>query len=96
MEMDKNIEWFKKNIVPKLSDYTIGYRTYSEGDFGSLNQVNFNSTEKGGNVDFWGLGYLGIFLWDFQKDEELMNILIDPNKEQEKEKAFKDLQNFLR
>jgi hypothetical protein len=95
MEINKDIEWFRKTIAPYLKNYKIDYRTYSEGDLGGLDQVQVNSKEKGGNVDFWGLGYLGIFLWDYQKDEEIMNVLLDPNQEQEKDNAFKDFQNFL-
>lgn len=89
-----DIEWFKENVMSSMHDYTFNFRTYSEGDFGSLNQIEFNSNEKGGNVDFWGLGYVGIFLWDYQKEEEIMNVLLDPN--QQKEQAFKELQNYLR
>lgn len=88
MKTNKDISWFKKTIEPNLKDYKIQYRSYEEGDFGSLNQVEFNSKERGGNVDFWGLGWLGIFLWDYQKEEEIMNILLEPSQEEEKKIAF--------
>lgn len=96
MDTTKNILWFKTVIEPTLKDYEVEYRSYDDGDFGSLNQIEFNSKEKGGNIDFWGLGYVGVFLWDYQKDEEIMNVLLDPNQELEKEKAFENFQNFLK
>ncbi|MFV5700171.1 hypothetical protein ACM55H_17575 [Flavobacterium sp. ZT3R17] len=96
MDSTKNILWFKANIEPTLEGFEIKYCSYDDGDFGSLNQIEFNSKGKGGNIDFWGLGYLGIFLWDYQKEEEIMNVLLDPNQELEKEKAFEDFQNFLK
>ena len=64
----KDLEWFKKEVVPYLTDYEIQYRFYSEGDFGTLTQANFNSKRKGGGIDFWGLGWLGVDLYDYEKD----------------------------
>ena len=49
MEVTQNIEWFKQELAPKFKDYEVEYRYYEKGDFGSLNQVEFNSLEKGGN-----------------------------------------------
>jgi hypothetical protein len=91
----KNIAWFKNEIAPILSNYEIEYKTFEEGDFGSLNQVIFNSDQIGGNIDFWGLNWLGIFLWDYQNEKELLNILLEPHQEEEKERAFKRLQELL-
>lgn len=96
MDSTKNILWFKNIIEPTLKEFEVSYRSYDGGDFGSLNQVEFNSEEKGGNIDFWGLGWLGIFLWDYKKEEEIMNVLLGPEQEKEKEKAFEDFQNFLK
>lgn len=96
MDTTKNILWFKTVIEPTLKGYEVKYRSYDDGDFGSLNQIEFNSKEKGGNIDFWGLGYLGIFLWDYQKEEEIMNILLEPNQEEEKEKFVESLLKLLK
>ncbi len=92
MEKAKDIEWFKKVIEPTLKGYKIQYRFYEEGDFGSLNQVIFNSPIKGGGIDFWELGWLGIDIYDYENDEQLLNILLEPYQNEEKEKAFKRLQ----
>jgi len=96
MDTNKNILWFKTVIEPTLKGYEVEYRFYDDGDFGSLNQIEFNSKEKGGNIDFWGLGYVGIFLWDYQKEEEIMNILLEPNQEEEKEKFIESLLRLLK
>ncbi|MCX6180977.1 MAG: hypothetical protein NT150_03490 [Bacteroidetes bacterium] len=90
-----NVEWFEKEIAPSLKCYKISYRFYEEGDLGSLHQVEFNSSEKGGNIDFWGLGWLGVFVWDYKKEEQILNILIDPENQSEKEKVFQSLKNIL-
>ncbi len=95
MEQVRNIEWFKDELAPKLEGYELDYKFFDEGDFGSLNQVEFNSKKRGGNIDFWGLGWLGIFVWDYETEEQLLNLLLEPNQEREKEEAFKKLQEFL-
>jgi len=91
----KDIEWFKKVLTPILNNYEIKYRSYEEGDFGSLNQVIFESPKKGGGIDFWGLGWLGIDVYDYEKNEQLLNILLEPHQELEKEKTFDNLQELL-
>ena len=91
----KDIAWFKKSVEPLLKGYEIDYRDFDKGDFGSLSQVEFNSKKIGGNVDFWGLGWLGIFVWSYETDEQLINTLIESGKEVEKEKALIELLQIL-
>ena len=93
--MQKDILWFKEKIAPDLQGYEIKYRFYEEGDFGSLNQVLFESKTIGGQIDFWGMDWLGIYVWDYKAKEELMNILLEPDKYSEKENAFKKMQSLL-
>jgi hypothetical protein len=81
MKKVKDIKWFKDKLATKLEGYELNYKFYNEGDFGSLNQVEFNSKKIGGNVDFWGLGWLGIFVWDYERAEQLLNILLEPHQE---------------
>jgi len=78
-----DIESFKSELAPLLNEYELKYRFFEEGDFGSLNQVEFNSSKIGGNIDFWGLGWLGIFVWDYRKEEELLNVLLMPDEGKE-------------
>jgi len=91
----KNINWFKSVIAPNLNEYEIKYKFFDKGDFGSLNQVEFNSTEKGGEIDFWNTGWLGIHLVDYVKGQELLNVFIEPEKKEEQEKALEKLQFLL-
>jgi hypothetical protein len=95
MEKIKDVYWFKNNIVPKLEDYELVYKFFDEGDFGSLNQIEFNSKKIGGNVDFWGLGWLGIFVWNYETGEQLLNVLLDSNKKKEQDEALSLLQDLL-
>ncbi|WP_146106079.1 hypothetical protein [Apibacter adventoris] len=90
-----NIEWFKKEVLPKLNGYEFEYKFFERGDFGSLYQIEFNSEKIGGNIDFWELDWLGIFVWDNKKKEQLLNVLLEPNQKEEKEKVFKQLEEIL-
>jgi hypothetical protein len=90
-----SFEWFTKEVAPNLHEYKLDYKFFHAGDFGSLNQVEFNSDRLGGNVDFWELGWLGIFVWDYEGEKEVFNVLIQPHQESEKGNAFKHLQEIL-
>jgi len=91
----KDIEWFKKELAPNMKAYELIFKFFEQGDFGSLGQVEFNSEKVGGIIDFWGLGWLGIFVWNYETEEELLNVLIEPQQEDEKENAFKRLEELL-
>lgn len=95
MELTKNVLWFKTNMEPILKKYEIHYRDYKDGDFGNLSQVEFNSKKKGGNIDFWSLGWLGIFIWNYEEEEEIINVLLSPDQEEEKIKIFEKLKTIL-
>ncbi|WP_177730462.1 hypothetical protein [Flavobacterium inviolabile] len=91
----KDINWFKEEIEPYLEGYEIKYKFFEKGDFGSLNQVEFNAEKLGGEIDFWSTGWLGVHLVDYIKGKELLNVFLEPHQEEEKENAFKRLQEFL-
>jgi hypothetical protein len=95
MKEVRNIEWFRDALAPKLEGYELSYRFFDDGDFGFLNQVEFNSKKIGGNIDFWGLGWLGIFVWSYEAEQELLNFLLDPGRGKEQEEALKRLQELL-
>lgn len=96
MEETKDIVWFKTAIEPVLKNYEIQHRFYEEGDFGSLHQIIFNSPEKSGGIDFWGLGWLGIDLYDYKEEKQILNVLLEPHQEEEKRKAFEELKTLLK
>jgi hypothetical protein len=91
----KNIDWFKREIVPKFYNYKITYRFFENGDFGSLNQAVLQYKRIEVVIDFWGLEWLGIFAYDFEKEADLLNLLLEPNEIEEKDKAFKELFSIL-
>lgn len=80
-----DVTWFKAVIVPRLHGFTVSYRYFEQGDFGPLHQVEFNSAQKGGVFDFWGMDWLGIHLVDYTQDIELLNRLLTDAEEGEKE-----------
>lgn len=96
MKESIDIEWFRSNMAPEFIGYELSYRFFDEGDFGSLNQVEFESKKIGGNIDFWGLGWLGVFVWNYEKEEVSLNLLIEPHREEEKRAAIKKLQDLLK
>lgn len=92
----KNIIWFKKEIEPHLSGFEIKYKFFENEDFGDLNQIEFNSKEMGGEVDFRSTGWLGLHLVDYIKVDELLNIFLESYQEMEKENALRKLKELLK
>lgn len=91
MNSEKDLLWFK-SIASNLQGYEIEYKFFEEGDFGSLNQIEFNSESKGGNIDFWSTGWVGIHLVDYIEGNELMNLLLEPT---EKERINENLEKLI-
>lgn len=83
-----DISWFNKEVAHKFTKYSIEQKSFGQGDFGALEQVIFDSTDIGGNLDFWEYGWLGIFIYDYNTDETLLNVMISPNEVEDKKKAF--------
>ena len=81
--MEKTLEWFKKEVSPDLLNYKITYRNYKNGDFGDLDQVIIESKILGGGIYFWSSGWLEIDLYDYEKEELLINALLEPTEEYE-------------
>jgi hypothetical protein len=50
----------KEQILSILKEYDVQQRSFPDGDWGSLDQIIFESSSKGGVIDFWGLGWIGI------------------------------------
>ena len=96
MDNKYNLSWFKDNILNLFHNYEIKYKYFKKGDFGSLNQVEFNSDKIGGNIDFWSFGWLGIFIWDYENDVELLNVLFEPSENEKKEEAIKKFINIIK
>ena len=91
----KDINWFKREFEPYLKGYEVEYRFFEEGDFGELNQVEFNSKEKGGEIDFWSLGWLNVHFVNYSNGEELLNVLLKPEQSKEKDEILIQLKTLL-
>jgi hypothetical protein len=91
----KDVRWFKENFELLLAGYDIEYRYYENGDFGNLDQVEFNSDVKGGEIDFWSSGWLGIHLVNYSSGNELQNIFLNPEQTAEQEVALAELKKML-
>lgn len=91
----RDIDWFNEGYSQLFHNFELQYQYFPNGEFGSLNQIEFNSNEYGGNIDFWGNGWIGIFVWDYQNDIEIMNFLYDNEQEQEINEAFMKLRKLF-
>ncbi|MCJ8292750.1 MAG: hypothetical protein HRT58_22645 [Crocinitomicaceae bacterium] len=91
----KDITWFKKEVEPLLKGYSVEYKFFENGDFGDLNQVEFNSKERGGEIDFWSSGWLGVHLVDYKEECVLLNTLLKPNQYEEKDGILNELIGLL-
>ena len=90
-----DLAWFKTSVASKMTGYELEYHFWNDGDFGSLNQVQFNSEKLGGAIDFWAQGWTGIHLVNYSKNVELLNILLSPTQESDKTESFSKLLEFL-
>ncbi|QLJ63739.1 hypothetical protein HP437_00435 (plasmid) [Serratia marcescens] len=77
-----DIKEFINEVIPKLEGYTFKYSTFSEGDFGSLERVEFEGNGKVGAIDFWSSGWLGLDVYDMRLNDQILNQLMEPNEEQ--------------
>lgn len=91
----KDVNWFKSEFEPYLKGYDVEYRFFKEGDLGDLNQVEFNSTERGGEIDFWSLGWLNVHFVNYANGEELLNVLLKPEQSKEKDEVLSKLKELL-
>ncbi|MBL0743088.1 hypothetical protein [Chryseolinea lacunae] len=92
----KNVSWFKEEVEPYLQSFEVNYRFFEDGDFGDLNQVSFDSNEKGGEVDFWSSGWLSVFLYDYLTSTIILHVMLKPDEEEEKEKVLMQLKELLK
>lgn len=93
--MEYNSLWFKENVAPKMTNFNIQYRLFPNGDFGALDEVNFESEKFSGTINYWGNGFLGLTLFDNIIDDTVINVLIDSNIEDEKMTAIENLLNHV-
>lgn len=91
-----DVIWFNTEMLPLLDGYSTEYRSFKNGDFGDLERVELEGNNKGVTLDFWSSGWIGIHLIDYLADAELLNVLLEPNQDSEKDEAFKKLKSILK
>lgn len=89
-----DIDFFKDELAPLLESFNLKYHTCTEGDFGNLEQIVFDTLKLGGNFDFWENGWLGVFIYDYVTDSIIFNKMFD-SKEQHKNELKKVVDMML-
>jgi hypothetical protein len=87
MATNYTLAWFKNEIEPRLSGFSLTYGDFGKGDFGTLERVEFESEGLMGIFDFWSQEWLDIHVIDPVVVEERLNILLGPDQESEKAQA---------
>ncbi|MEQ4511689.1 MAG: hypothetical protein ABN480_13945 [Dickeya sp.] len=90
-----NIDYFKKNIAPKMKGYTFKYSYYTNGDFGDLERVEFEGKNRIGGMDFWSKGWLDVDIYDMAVDDQIMNVLLSPEEIELQKKAVCEFMRVL-
>ncbi|KAA5841536.1 hypothetical protein F2A38_13380 [Pseudomonas chlororaphis] len=80
--------WFDENIKPLLNGCLLEYSSFSGGDFGDLERVEVEISNKLGTVEFWSKGWVGIDVYDCALDEQVLNVLLSPEEGESVPQAF--------
>ncbi|APW04089.1 hypothetical protein AB295_20980 [Salmonella enterica] len=90
-----NIDFFKTKVAPYLAGYELQYSSFSNGDFGDLERVEFERGDKLGTVDIWSKGWMSIDVYDSALDAQLINLLLSPDELEQQKKAIENLIRIL-
>lgn len=90
-----NIDFFKTEVAPYLVGYELQYSSFSNGDFGDLERVEFERGDKLGTVDIWSKGWMSIDVYDSALDAQLINLLLSPDELEQQKKAIENLIRIL-
>jgi len=72
--------WFQKNIEPRLAGCSFTYSSFSRGHFGDRERVEVAAGRKLATMEFWSEGWVGIDVYDLDRDDQVMNTLISPEE----------------
>ncbi|EAA9928501.1 hypothetical protein A6856_23870 [Salmonella enterica] len=90
-----NIDFFKAEVALYLAGYELQYSSFSNGDFGDLERVEFERGDKLGTVDIWSKGWMSIDVYDSALDAQLINLLLSPDELEQQKKAIENLIRIL-
>ena len=89
--------WLKNTLKPQIDGlYEIMDISESDGDFGPLEGIQFNSPKQGGYIYFWGNGLLDFHMVNYQSMEEIIpTTMVEANTLQDIQTNLKDLIKLL-
>ena len=91
-----NFEYFNQHIKSRIpAEVFYKYSTDTNGQFGDLQRIEFESPSKIGGIDFWSTGWINMHLVDTVKGDELLNVLLAPNEGSEVKGAFEKMLSFF-
>lgn len=74
------IDQFCDEIKPLLSDYLLERSSFANGDFGNLERFELDGLNKLVTVDFWSKGWIAIDVYDCLSEQQIMNVLLSPER----------------
>lgn len=89
------LTWFKDELAPHLAGFALAYRSCGQGDFGTLERVEFESDALLGTLDFWSHEWLDVHVIERASVEERLNLFLGPNQEADKAQAIAALLALL-
>ncbi|RSK38410.1 hypothetical protein [Hymenobacter perfusus] len=89
------LTWFKEELAPRFAGFAVVYRSCGEGDFGTLERVEFESDALLGTLDFWSHDWLDVHVIDRVSVEERLNLFLGPDQETDKAQAIAALLGLL-
>ncbi|MDB5270763.1 MAG: hypothetical protein JWP58_3803 [Hymenobacter sp.] len=89
------LTWFKDELAPRFAGFALAYRSCGQGDFGTLERVEFESDALLGTLDFWSHDWLDVHVIVRVSVEERLNLFLGPNQETDKAQVIAALLALL-
>ena len=86
-------DWLENTFKPQIVGlYEIKEISESDGDFGSLEGIQFDNSAKGGYIYFWEKGLMDFHLFEYRTNEEIVpTTMVEAKTLQDIQKNLKDL-----
>lgn len=75
-----DIGQFEEKIKPLLGRYLLERSSFENGDFGNLDRIEIEGCNILATIDFWSKGWISIDVYDCLGEEQIMNVLLSPDK----------------
>lgn len=89
------VDQFCGEIKSLLGVYFLERSSFANGEFGNLERIELEGLNKQVTVDFWSKGWIAIDVYDCQREQQIMNVLLSPEKEAFISDAFERLMTLL-